>query len=66
MPKAAVTHLLFIPSPQGYRLEERSGEAPEQGASVQVGEGGSFVVNRLGPSPYQADQRRCAYLVSAR
>ena len=59
-------YLLFIPSPQGYRLEEREGEAPHPGATVEVAERGAFLVTRVGPSPYPLDARACAYLVSAR
>jgi hypothetical protein len=56
-------HLLFVPSPQGYRLQEQQGELPERGDEVDLGESGRFVVNRVGPSPYPSDSRRCAYLV---
>jgi hypothetical protein len=58
-------YLLFVPSPQGYRLEEREGDTPKQGATVEVGERGRFLVTRVGPSPYPQDARSCAYLVSA-
>jgi hypothetical protein len=57
-------YLLFVPSPQGYRIEERSGDAPALGDSVDLGEAGSFVVNRVGPSPLPLDQRPCAYLLT--
>jgi hypothetical protein len=57
-------HLLFVPSPHGYSIEEREGEPPAPGVSVDLGEAGSFVVNRLGPSPYPDDERRCAYLLA--
>jgi hypothetical protein len=57
------SYILFVPSPQGYRLQEQDGELPEQGAEVDLGETGRFVVNRVGPSPYPLDARRCAYLV---
>jgi hypothetical protein len=55
--------LLFVPSPQGYRIEEREGEAPQLGDAVELG-GGRFVVNRVGPSPYPGDDRRCAFLLT--
>jgi hypothetical protein len=58
-------HLLFVPSPQGYRLELREGETPEHGAQVEL-DGRTFVVTRVGPSPYPMDARRCAYLVPQR
>jgi hypothetical protein len=56
------SHLLFVPSPQGYRLQEQHAELPQQGDEVEI-EAGRFVVNRVGPSPYPLDPRRCAYLV---
>jgi hypothetical protein len=59
-------HVLFVPSPQGYRIEEREGDEPEQGAEIDLGDRGRFVVNRVGPSPFPLDQRRCAYLVRHR
>ena len=62
--ETATGHLLFVPSPQGYRLEERDGEHPAQGDSVELGERGRFTVTRVGPSPYPLDARRCAYLVA--
>ncbi len=63
---APTSYLLFVPSPQGYRLEKRDGELPGPGSQVDLGEVGSFVVNRVGPSPYPMDERRCAYLVPER
>jgi hypothetical protein len=56
------SHLLFVPSPQGYKLQEQQAELPQPGDEVDL-EAGSFVVNRIGPSPYPMDPRRCAYLV---
>ena len=54
-------HLLFVPSPKGYRLEERAGPGAG-GRRAGGGRGRSFVVSRVGPSPYPLDPRRCAYL----
>jgi hypothetical protein len=45
------SHLLFVPSPQGYRLQEQHAELPQQGDELDL-DGGRFVVNRIGPSPY--------------
>ena len=56
-------HLLFVPSPQGYHLEERDGPAPERDERVEVG-GAAFVVSRVGASPLPLDPRPCAYLLS--
>jgi hypothetical protein len=63
--ETSVTHLLFVPSPHGYRIEEREGEAPGLGGEVELGDDGRFVVNRRGPSPLPGDARPCAYLVRA-
>ena len=56
-------YLLFVPSPQGYRLEERTGSAPERDQRVEV-DGSAFVVSRIGASPLPLDARPCAYLLS--
>ena len=56
-------YLLFVPSPQGYRLEERSGLAPERDERVEI-DGGTYVVSRIGASPLPLDPRPCAYLLS--
>ena len=56
-------YLLFVPSPQGYRLEERTGLAPERDDRVDV-DGAQYVVSRIGASPLPLDSRPCAYLLS--
>ena len=56
-------YLLFVPSPEGYRLEERDGTAPERDERVEV-DGAPFVVSRVGASPLPLDARPCAYLLS--
>ena len=61
----AVTHLLLVPTPDGYSLIQSRGEAPDPGTSVDGAAlplEGAFVVARVGPSPLPADRRRCAYL----
>ena len=55
-------HLLFLPSRNGYRLEERAGPPPPTGSSLTLGDGRSLAVVRHGPSPLPGDRRRCAYL----
>ncbi len=55
--------LLYVPSPQGYRLEEREGPAPARDERVEV-DGSAFVVSRIGASPLPLDARPCAYLLS--
>jgi len=54
-------YVLFVPSPSGYSLIARSGEAPPVGSEVGVS-GGRLVVVKLGPSPLPGDPRRCAFL----
>jgi hypothetical protein len=56
-------YLLFVPSPQGYRLEERDGLAPERDERVEI-DGSAYVVSRIGASPLPLDPRPCAYLLS--
>ena len=62
-PLEAIGHLIFVPAARGYGLEERSGAAPRRGARLELGERGSFVVNRVGSSPLPRDERDCAYLI---
>lgn len=57
-------YLVFVWSPAGYRLQERSGELPEVGAEVEDGER-RFRVTKIAPSPLPGDQRACAYLLPA-
>jgi hypothetical protein len=54
----AQLHLIFVPTPGGYRLAEAAGPAPAVGTPMAAG-----VVSRLGPSPLPGDTRRCAYLL---
>jgi hypothetical protein len=53
-------HLLFVWSPSGWTLQERDGEPPEVGATVEDGER-VLLVSKLGPSPLPGDRRRCAF-----
>ena len=55
-------HLLFVWSASGYRLHERDGDPPAVGAEVEVDEGRSGRVSKVGPSPLPGDERRCAYV----
>jgi hypothetical protein len=59
---AAQQHLLFVWRPSGYRLEQRDGEPPAIGAAVDVGDGATQLVAKIGPSPLPGDGRPCAYL----
>jgi hypothetical protein len=56
-------YLLFVPSPQGYRIEERSGLAPDRDERVEI-DGRVYIVSRVGASPLPLDARPCAYLLS--
>lgn len=56
-------YLLFVPSPKGYRLVERTGPVPERDERVEI-DGSAFLVSRVGASPLPQDPRPCAYLLS--
>jgi hypothetical protein len=58
---AGGTHLLFVWTPTGYRLEERDGEPPAVDDEVEL-DGRRERVSKIGPSPLAGDQRPCAYL----
>jgi hypothetical protein len=53
-------HLLFLWSPSGWTLQERQGDAPSVGATVQDGER-TLRVSKVGPSPLPGDRRPCAF-----
>jgi hypothetical protein len=53
-------YLLFVWSPAGWTMQERDGEAPPPGSTVEDGDR-LLRVSRLGPSPLPGDRRRCAY-----
>ena len=54
-------HLLFVPSASGYTLIDFEGPDPTSGALLDVG-GVSYLVNRVGASPFPGDRLRCVYL----
>jgi hypothetical protein len=58
---ADATHLLFVWTPTGYRLEERDGEPPGVGDEVEL-DGRRERVSKIGASPLPGDRRPCAYL----
>lgn len=62
--RGAAGCLLFLPSGRGYRLLARPSPAPAVGGLLTV-EGGGFRVARVGPSPFPADHRPCAFLEPA-
>jgi hypothetical protein len=55
-------HLLYLWTPQGYRLEERDGDAPAVGTAVDLGDGARYGVQKVGVSPYPGDARPCAFV----
>ena len=54
-------HLLFVWASAGWRLEQRDGDPPAVGDTVEV-DGAPLVVTASGPSPLPNDPRRCAYV----
>jgi hypothetical protein len=54
-------HLLFVPSSSGYALIEFEGEDPPSGTLLDV-DGVSYVVRRVGASPFPGGRLRCVYL----
>jgi chromosome segregation ATPase len=54
-------HVLFAPFAEGYRLVGSDEPCPRPGDVVDA-EGHSFVVTRVGRSPFPADGRPCAFL----
>jgi hypothetical protein len=63
-PRPDLGHLLFVPTPQGYLLLQRSGSAPELGDVLELPDiaGARLVVAKLALSPLPQDKRVCAYL----
>ncbi|HWJ31267.1 MAG TPA: hypothetical protein VNR59_02905 [Gaiellaceae bacterium] len=61
------THLLFVPTAQGYLLLQRDGSAPSPGEHLELEDQAAkpLVVVKVAPSPLPADPRACAYLQDA-
>ena len=55
--------VLFVPTPEGYRLVPLEVAPPRVGDRVEL-EGAAFDVLRHGPSPLPGDERRCAFLAA--
>ena len=53
-------HLLFVWSTSGWTLQEREGEAPGGGSTVEASDR-VLQVSKIGPSPFPGDRRPCAY-----
>jgi hypothetical protein len=61
--RSAAGHVLFVSTSRGYALVELERPPPALGQSIEVPEQpGSFLVAKLGPSPFPNDPRTCAYL----
>ncbi len=52
--------MLFIWSPNGWTLQEREGDPPAVGSTVQDGDR-TLQVSKIGPSPLPGDRRPCAF-----
>jgi hypothetical protein len=57
-----IGYLLFVWSPAGYTLQERSGELPEVGQQLEK-DGLMLEINKIGVSPLPGDTRPCAFSV---
>ncbi len=57
-------YLVFVPTPQGYLLLTRSGEAPEAGEAVELEDvpDARLFVTKVAASPLPRDDRVCVYL----
>jgi hypothetical protein len=64
LPQPDPTHLLFVPTPGGYLLLQRTGEAPAPGQQLALPEAPNarLYVSKLARSPLPLDNRICAYL----
>jgi len=56
------SHLILLPSPQGYALYGAEGPAPPPRTVLGSADGVRYVVMRVGPSPLPGRSERCAYL----
>ena len=53
-------HLLFVWSPSGWTLQQRDGDVPAVGSTVEADDK-TLRVSKIGPSPLPGDRRPCAY-----
>ena len=53
-------YVLFVWSTSGWTLQQRDGDPPAVGETIENGET-MLRVSKLGPSPLPGDRRRCAY-----
>ena len=59
--RAAISHVQMYSRPSGYVLADADDPPPTRGDDVEV-EHEAFVVERIAPSPFPGDLRRCAIL----
>jgi hypothetical protein len=57
---AETGHLLFVWSSNGWTLQERDGDVPALGETVEANEL-LLRISKIGPSPLPGDRRLCAY-----
>jgi hypothetical protein len=60
-PWAEPGYVVFVSSPDGYRLLQRDGPVPDRGTALELDDGVHLVL-RLGTSPLPGDRRRCAFV----
>ena len=64
-----LSHLLFVPSPLGYRLVAQDGPPPMPGSTLQFpeddGTTSTLLVSKVGLAPLPGGSLACAYLVAA-
>ena len=64
-----LSHLLFVPSPMGYRLVAQDGPPPMPGSTLQFSEDdgttSTLLVSKVGLAPLPGGSVACAYLVAA-
>jgi hypothetical protein len=53
-------HVLFLWSANGWTLQERDGDPPTVGSTIQDGDR-TLRVSKIGPSPLPGDRRPCAF-----
>ena len=53
-------HLLFVWSSNGWTLQQRDGDVPAVGSTVEANET-LLRISKIGPSPLPGDHRLCAY-----
>ena len=53
-------YVLFVWSPSGWTLQQREGQPPAVGATIENGDT-LLQVSKIGPSPLPGDRRRCAF-----